>query len=69
MTFRSSHIADIQHEGETLTVSFHNGKKYQYKAPRTVYDAFMQAPSKGKFFHRFVRRYRDGKLMEDNNGN
>lgn len=64
--FRSSLISGISHEGETLIVQFRNGQTYHYpKTPKPFYDLFMQAPSKGKFFHRFVKRYRKGILVKE----
>ncbi|MBW2984066.1 KTSC domain-containing protein [Candidatus Woesearchaeota archaeon] len=42
-------------EAKTLEIEFKNGV-YQYlNVPRNVYDALMQAPSKGRHFHGFIR--------------
>lgn len=48
----SSSVRSIGHDRETsiLEVEFANGGVYRYFAvPRSVYDAFLAAPSKGRF--------------------
>lgn len=49
-----------EYDGHTLTVVFHNSGAYDHPGvPYGVYAAFMQAPSKGRFYSRFIRgRYR-----------
>jgi hypothetical protein len=57
---RSSAIAAIGYEGGTLAVMFHNSGLYcHYGVPFSLYQGFLRAPSKGKYYNRFVRgRYR-----------
>ena len=39
-----------------LTVEFLSGGKYVYGAvPESIYETFLEAESKGKFFHRNIR--------------
>ncbi|MEU9973651.1 KTSC domain-containing protein [Streptomyces sp. NPDC051014] len=47
-------------EGSILEVGFHSGTVYQYYGvPQSVYTAFVNAPSKGRYHARFIRdRYR-----------
>ena len=49
----STAIAAVGHDAasRTLVVCFRSGETYAYlDAPRAVYDAFLAAPSKGRFF-------------------
>lgn len=41
---------------QTLEVEFKSGGIYQYKGlPKSVYDRFKAAPSKGKFLAQFIK--------------
>jgi hypothetical protein len=54
----SSTIAAIAYDGEgrTLGVQFTNGGEYWYhRVPRPVYEGFVGAESKGRYFGEFVR--------------
>lgn len=49
---RSSNVHSIGYENGTLFVRFLSGAFYEYYAvPEDVYEAFINAPSKGKFVH------------------
>jgi KTSC domain len=55
----SSTIAAIAYDerGAVLGVRFLNGREYQYLGvPRYVYQGFVGAPSKGRYFDAFVRK-------------
>jgi hypothetical protein len=40
----------------TLTVRFHSGAVYRYfTVPRSIFEAFLAAPSKGTYFNRHIR--------------
>lgn len=54
----SSAIARIEHDPDTLElhVTFHGTGTYTYLGvPRSVYAAFLRAPSKGRFFNARIR--------------
>ena len=52
MKVNSSTISEINYDGKLLTVSFVNGREYVYEGvPASIYEAFTQAESKGKYFH------------------
>ena len=56
MKVNSSTISEIDREvikGELfLKITFTSGAEYLYQGvPANVYEAFLMAPSKGKFFH------------------
>ena len=54
----SSNIVAIGYdiETQTLEIEFHGGRAYQYYGvPEAMYREIMQAPSKGKFFHSYIR--------------
>jgi hypothetical protein len=54
----SSNIGAIGYDGEAqvLHVQFTSGRKYAYfNVPLEVYDAFLSADSKGKFFAANIR--------------
>jgi len=55
---KSSNIAAIDYDWERqiLRVSFRSGGIYEYDdVGDQVYQAFLGAPSKGRFFHDFIR--------------
>lgn len=54
----SSNIRSIAYEATTqvLTVAFHSGGTYDYAdVPRLVYQGFMNAYSKGRYHHQWIR--------------
>lgn len=54
----STNIASVGYDEptQTLEVEFSNGTLYQYyNVGAALYEQFMQAPSKGKFFHVYIR--------------
>jgi hypothetical protein len=52
----SSNIASVGWENGTLEVEFHDGGVYQYSGvPEAVYRAFLNAHSKGSYFHDNIR--------------
>ncbi len=54
----SSALASVGYDEltKTLEVLFHSGHVYQYfGVPYHIYASLIGAPSKGKFFHQFVR--------------
>jgi uncharacterized protein YuzE len=54
----SSNIATVGYDtdSEILEVEFHNGGVYDYfDVPETVFNQFLEASSKGKFFHRNIK--------------
>ena len=55
----SSNVAAIGWSDGVLHVRFHGGRLYEYVGvPSDVFDAFMSAPSKGRFLHwRIARQY------------
>lgn len=42
------------HEGH-LRLTFRTGKTYSYRVSEEIYRAFLEADSKGKFFHEHIR--------------
>ena len=54
----SSNIQGVGYdeEAETLYVSFNSGSRYCYRGvSRAIHEAFMESPSKGKFFHASIK--------------
>lgn len=52
----SSNIRSIGYEANALEVAFHNGGVYQYaNVPKSVYQSFMSAGSKGSFFQQNIK--------------
>ena len=57
----SSHIKEAEYKDGIFTVTFLNGRTYKYhKVYPESYQAFLSAPSKGKFLARFIKRYKKG---------
>jgi len=59
MHVESSAIEDIAYEARMrrLTVRFKSGERYAYVGvPADVHQAFLAAPSKGRFFQERIRR-------------
>jgi hypothetical protein len=63
---KSSNLRSVGYdkETETLEIEFHDGGLYQYfGVPAGTYEGLVTAPSKGSYFHIFIRdRYRYRKL-------
>ena len=54
----SSNIASVGYEAETMTleIEFNNGRVYQYQGvPQEVYEALIQAGSKGSYFNANIK--------------
>ena len=54
----SSNVAQIGHDtsSRTLRILFHSGGTYQYfNVPNDVFDNFLRADSKGKYFHENIK--------------
>jgi hypothetical protein len=54
----STNIVSVGYDqqSQTLEVEFSNGSIYQYyNVGSTLYDSFMQAPSKGQFLSAYIR--------------
>ena len=54
----STNINAIVYNSKTriLTIEFNNGGLYNYyDVPQYIYYEIMSAPSKGKYFHRFIK--------------
>ena len=50
--------ASYQEDHSILQIQFHDGSVYNYSGlPKSLFDAFLRAPSKGAFFHRFIRSH------------
>lgn len=55
-TVKSSNIAAIGHEGETLAVQFNSGALYEYSGvPESVFKALKAAASIGAFFNQNIK--------------
>ena len=67
MHVHSEAIEDIDYEAprKRLLVRFTSGQQYAYKeVPREVHRSFLEADSKGRFFHEQIDgRYRYEKLL------
>jgi len=62
----SSHIKELSHEGETLKVTFRNGRVYHFDGVKAkLYQTFLASPSKGKFFARWIAPHKKGKEITD----
>ena len=56
LPFQSSAIRTVDYDGYTLTVQFHSGRVYSHAGvPQSVYDAFMSAASKGRYYNQHIR--------------
>ncbi len=52
----SSNIASVGYENGTLEIAFMDGGLYQYlDVPEPIFNSLMQAYSKGKFFHAYIK--------------
>ena len=64
----SSMIREVAYDIKTgeLTFKMRNHAEYSFRnVPKSEYDAFMAAESKGKWFADFRKRYRESKAIED----
>lgn len=58
ITINSTTILGIDYENGELTVYFRNGKHYVYHdVPEYVFEQFINAPSKGKFYNQYIKNY------------
>ena len=54
----SSNLASVGYDTttQTLEIEFLSGSVYQYyNVPENLYEQLMQASSKGRFFHQYIR--------------
>ena len=60
----SSNLYSVGYENNVLEISFNDGSLYRYSpVPMNVYAALMRAPSKGKYFHAYIKdRYQTIKM-------
>ena len=62
----STNLSAVGYDSETkiLTIEFNDRGLYEYyDVPQNIYNELMSVPSKGKFFHRFIRdTYRTVKI-------
>ena len=61
----SSCVVSVGYDGtsQTLEIDLRNGIYKYHSVPQSIYDKFMKAESKGKFFHAYIRKsYRYTKL-------
>ena len=57
-TVASSNLASVGYDSatQTLEVEFLSGSVYQYyNVPENIFDLLVQAGSKGRFFHQYIR--------------
>ncbi len=57
-TVASSNLASVGYDTatQTLEIEFLSGSVYQYyNVPENLYEQLMQAGSKGRFFHQYIR--------------
>ncbi|MCL2185830.1 MAG: KTSC domain-containing protein [Treponema sp.] len=59
----SSNVSSIAYENGVLEVIFHNGYRYQWNIPESIYRELMAASSKGTFIHtRLKSKYGERKV-------
>lgn len=52
----SSNLCSVGYENGTLYITFHSGGAYSYSGvPEYVYTELLNAPSKGRYFHAYIR--------------
>lgn len=50
------YAVDYNPSTETLTIQFRSGRVYEYyNVPLTIYEGLLNAPSKGKFHHKYIK--------------
>ena len=61
---RSAHILSSGYDEGVLQITFHNGETHEFRGvPEQLHRAFQSAPSKGTFFHKFIKsRFRGEKI-------
>ncbi len=60
---QSSNLHSVGYEDGILEIEFNDSSVYQYfDVPESTYLGLMQASSKGKFFHKYIKRYRYKKV-------
>lgn len=55
----SSNLASVGYDAATATleIEFHSGGIYQYyNVPESLFHDLFNAPSKGKFFHKYIKK-------------
>lgn len=64
----SSNIKAIGHEGSTMRVQYANGTEYDFQGVTAeMFDNFMEAESKGRFFGKNIRgKFTSTKVGKDN---
>jgi hypothetical protein len=49
---------DYNPQTRTLTIEFRSGHIYEYyNVPLNIFEGLLAAPSKGRFHHRYIKRY------------
>jgi len=64
---KSSNIHSLEYipEEKELTIEFNSGGVYVYrKVPKDVYDSFLEADSKGKFFFKHIKKNYDFERLQ-----
>ena len=52
----SSWLADLSYKNGNVTLTTADGRLYTvYDVPENVFDAWLNAPSKGQFFHKQIK--------------
>ena len=51
----SSTVKGLAKEGRRIYVKFHGGKVYSYAGSQAEYEAFVFAPSKGRYFNENIK--------------
>ena len=63
---RSAHILSSGHDpdGRVMQITFHNGDTHEFRGvPPEIYQAFLNSPSKGTFYHKVIAaRFRGEKI-------
>lgn len=53
---RQSQAFSHVYQGGRLKLTFPSGKTYEYRVSEDLYQRFLQAESKGRFFHQHIRQ-------------
>jgi len=62
---KSSNLDSIGHEEDILYIRFIDGGLYSYQPfTASTFKKFQKAPSKGKFFHKYIRNNKDYKVTK-----
>ena len=62
---KSSNIKSVGWEDKVLEIEFHSGGIYQYKpVGETIYTAFLESESKGKYFFQYIKGQFECEKME-----